>query len=132
MAVSENHKQHPLGGPAYIDEKGYVQLPKLKPMLTQEQIDVSLAHLEKLNQVPNTYLMGPVWAIASVYESPSFTNAASMYKEVIRRVRAGEMFEDRHIPGKVVRGMQVRMMYVNKMHYIEVYGVLEKLPEVTK
>lgn len=130
--MSEKLRPHPLGDPAYIDENDYVQLPKLKQLLTQDQMDVSLSPLEKLNQVPNTYLMGPVWAMASVYESPSFTNAASMYKEVVRRVRSGEIFEDQHTPGKTVKGVQVRMMYVNKMHYIEVYGVIEKLPEVTK
>lgn len=102
--------------------------------LTREHIKGAVARLEKLNQIPPdypmTFAMGQVWGTASVYETPHYSVAAQMYKEVIRRVRVGDTFEDRHIPGKVIRGVRVRMMYVNKMHYIEVYGVAEKLPGV--
>ena len=102
--------------------------------LTNEHIRGAVARLEKLNQIPPsypmTYNMGPVWTTARVFETSHYSVAAQMYKEVIRRVRAGDTLEDRHVPGKVVRGVQVHMMYVNKMHYIQVDGIAEKLPGV--
>lgn len=102
--------------------------------LTKEHIKGAVERLEELNQLPPfspvTINIGPVWATARVYETPHYSVAAQMYKEVIRRMRAGDTFEDRHVPGKVVRGMQAHMMYTNKMHYIQVDGIAEKLPGV--
>ena len=102
--------------------------------LTKEHIKGAVARLEKLNQIPPsypmTYNMWPVWETASVYETPHYSNASDMYRQVVRDVKAGKSFNDRHMPGKVVKGIRVHMTYDGENHYIGVYGLLEKMPGV--
>lgn len=92
--------------------------------LTAGQIHSMLERMNKIGQAPL------VWAVAMVYETRHYSLAADMYREVIRGVISGRLFHDMNDPSVAVRGVQVLLMYVNNSHYIQVFGVAEKLPGV--
>lgn len=79
--MSEKLRPHPLGGPAYIDENGYVQLPKF-----QFDTEVSLC------------------------KTQSITAAFEAYRMFLRIMRAGEAFQHKDYPGKVLKINKVGML----------------------
>ena len=108
--MSENHRPHPLGGPTYIDENGYVQLPKMVPGLERS--------------VPEA-LKGHVIA----YRTPYVSNACDAYRELFGRMRNGTAISSVDYPGTQIKadGLAMRAAkdkYGNVTHEIHAFGML--------